>query len=110
MKRFILAALAGAAISACGDEEGGSRVDDILALDGNASAGSSVYQQNCSNAACHGADGNSGPGANLSTVVPNSSDESLVDTIINGFGGMPAQNLEDREVADVLAYLIETFG
>ena len=46
------------------------------------------------------------------TSAPTLDDGVIVGTIINGdrTGGMPAQDLSDQEVADVLAYVRATFG
>ena len=98
-----------------GDEEGGNtvepaRVDAILALPGDTAAGETVFGR-CAAAACHGADGNSGTtGAPLRDEVPELSDERLIQIVLGGYETMAPQNLSDQEMADVLAYLRETFG
>ncbi|MCK6521874.1 cytochrome c [Myxococcota bacterium] len=100
---------------ACGDKEtatdsgGDSQVDAILALTGDSTAGATVFSNTC--AGCHGADGASGYAANLVEEIPEKDDAFIVGVIINGYeGGMPAQDLSDQEVADVLAYVRATFG
>lgn len=113
------AALAGVwlAATACGDDGGDNgqngtgnpEVDAILALTGDPDAGETTYLNVCGNAICHGADGVSGPGGNLAVIVPDSSDAQIVTVVIEGEGSMPAQNIEDQAVADVLAYLRATF-
>ncbi|MBL8618604.1 MAG: c-type cytochrome [Deltaproteobacteria bacterium] len=46
---------------ACGGKEG--RVEEVLALEGDATSGAEVYAVNC--AGCHGADGGGGSGPNI---------------------------------------------
>ena len=117
--RFTLLAFTLAFTAACGDKDtatdsgggdsGASEVDAILALTGDATAGGTIFGNVC--AACHGADGASGYAANLVEEIPSKDDAFIVDIIINGDGGgMPAQDLSDQEVADVLAYVRATFG
>lgn len=96
------------------DDEGGNtdpaRIDAILALQGDATAGQTAFAR-CSAASCHGADGNSGStGAPLSEEIPELTDERIIDVVLGGYEAMPAQNLADQEMADLLAYLHETFG
>lgn len=102
---------------ACGDKDtgsdsdsgGDSQIDAILALTGDSAAGATTFANTC--AGCHGADGASGYAANLVEEIPEKDDAFIVGVIINGYdGGMPAQDLSDQEVADVLAYCRETFG
>ena len=88
---------------------GNDRVDMILSMSPDSAAGASVFTTMCGNDICHGADGNSGPGADLSTVAPTLSDAALVGVIIDGSGMMPALSLSDQEIADVVAYINETF-
>ncbi|MCK6515705.1 cytochrome c [Myxococcota bacterium] len=115
--RFALIAFTLAFTAACGDKDTGtdsggdsnSEVDAILALTGDATAGGTTFANTC--AACHGADGASGYAANLVEEIPEKDDAFIVDIVINGDGGgMPAQDLSDQEVADVLAYVRATFG
>jgi mono/diheme cytochrome c family protein len=114
--RFTLLAFTLAFTVACGDKDtgtggdsGASEVDAILALTGDATAGATTFGNVC--AGCHGADGASGYAANLVEEIPSKDDAFIVNIIINGDGGgMPAQDLSDQEVADVLAYVRATFG
>jgi mono/diheme cytochrome c family protein len=116
--RFTLTALTLAFAVACGDKDtgtdsggdsGASEIDAILALTGDATAGATTFGNVC--AGCHGADGASGYAANLVAEIPEKDDAFIVNIIINGDGGgMPAQDLSDQEVADVLAYCRATFG
>lgn len=112
------------ALGACDDAEetdsgsgsessgGEDRAATILMLDGNASSGQSVFaNETCSTAPCHGADGNSGDAENLSERVPMLSDDQIVDVLLHGSGDMtPQAHLSDQELADVLAWLNETFA
>lgn len=75
---------------------------------GDATAGASLYASTC--AACHGADGAGGSGPSLVTTVPGQSDQRLTDIIQGGTGSMPAQGLDDQQTADVVAYLVQTWG
>jgi cytochrome c551 len=77
---------------------------------GDAAAGADVYASTCQS--CHGEDGTAGVGgaSDLNVEVPEKSDDELAEIIQNGVGDMPAQNLDDTETADVIAYLRETFG
>lgn len=93
-----------------GDGDGGGGNADILALTGDAAAGETVFTSTaCSSAACHGADGMSGSAPSLSGVVSARSDDQVIDAVLDGKGGMPPQNLTDQQMADVLAWLRDTF-
>jgi mono/diheme cytochrome c family protein len=91
------------------------RVGDILALDGDPVAGAVVYRESC--ATCHRASGlgvddpvNPGLGANLTLVIEHPEDDPrYVRMILIGPGVMPsfAGLLDDRQIADVLAYVHE---
>jgi mono/diheme cytochrome c family protein len=76
--------------------------------------GEAIYGRTCEN--CHGADGTAGiqvdgvAAADLTVVIPAFSDGDLATVITEGIGAMPAQDLEGREVDDVIAYLRATFG
>lgn len=91
---------------------GGDRTATILGLSPDPAAGDAVFSGGCGVAACHGADGDSGPTAMpLSTRIPALSDEMIVGILLNGQGGMPPQDSRsDQELADVVAYLNETFS
>ena len=76
--------------------------------------GEAVYGRTCEN--CHGADGTAGiqvdgvAASDLTVVVPAFSDDALAAFITTGVGAMPPQDLQGREVDDVIAYLRATFG
>ncbi len=96
------------------DDEHGTidqaRIDAVLALPGDVAAGETVFAT-CAISSCHGADGNSGSaGISLSDEVPEHPDDHLISYVLGGTGSMPAQNLTDQQMADVLAYLRDTFG
>ena len=103
MKGYIgaLAVLVG-----CADQ---ARIDDVLALEGDEASGAELYASSC--ASCHGDDGSGGVGPSLIANVPDQSDDELVDTLLNGPESMPSfADLEDQELADILAYLRGEFG
>lgn len=117
MRRLLILTLPALLTVACdsgGDDDGGGdRNSGILALSGDATAGETLFNdKGCSIDSCHGADGNSGTTAPaLNGVVSTRSDSQLIDSVLDGTdGGMPAQNLTDQEMADVLAYLNANFG
>ena len=88
-----------------------SRVDDILSLTGDEATGGQVYAGRCQS--CHGADG-SGEGVvgpSLVDHVPATSDEDILDIVLEGDGGMPsAADLDDQDLADLLAYMNSEWG
>lgn len=97
------------------DDEGGNvdsaRVEAILGLAGDAASGQTVFAR-CSVSSCHGTGGDmpiSGT-PTLTDEVPEQSDEQLIQVVIGGYEAMPAQPMEDQEMADLLAYLRDTFG
>ena len=96
------------ALVGCGDQ----RVNDILALTADVDNGAEIYGDSCS--ICHGVDGGGDIGSNLHAVVPDLTDDQLVDVLLNGIPGttMPgfADSLDDQGIADVLLYLKENFG
>lgn len=103
MRLFPLALL----LVACGgaDED---RVDDILALDGDAAVGVGVYDKQCSG--CHGDDGEGGVGPALDGSVDAYSPEQMVTLILDGQGDMPPHDyMEDQDIADLLAHLEATW-
>ena len=112
MTRTLLAllALTALALTACsgGDDDD---VAAILALDGSPTAGKAVYDNKC--ASCHKPDG-SGDSTfpSLVTKVPQESDEDIIEVILNGKGAMQGfrDELSDQQVADLHAYLRETFA
>ncbi len=102
MRPFPLALL----LVACGgaDED---RVDDILALDGDAAIGVEVYDKRCSG--CHGDDGEGGGGPAVDGMLGAFAPEQLVTLILDGVGDMPAHDdMEDQDIADLLAHMEAT--
>lgn len=118
----LLLGLALVPLAACADDGGGDdeaggctenqemRIDDVLGLDGDAAAGATVFSNSCGNAGCHGADGIEGPAPDLPDRVPDFMTDGLACVVIGGTGSMPPQSsLSDQEIADVLAYVQDTF-
>lgn len=104
-------------VAACGDDKDdtaqghtGALDSDhpALALTGDETAGETVFSTIC--ATCHGADGTGGSGPNITGVTSGLSDAEIVTIIAEGKGSMPAQGLDDQEIADVLAYIRATWG
>lgn len=94
---------------ACSHEEE-ARIDTVLALDVDETAGAGVFANTCGNAACHGSDGNSGPAVDLGEHIPEHGADELACIVLAGSGDMPSQSgLTDQELADVLAYVQATF-
>lgn len=95
-------------VVACGGGDG-TRSDAILALDGDATAGATVYADNC--AVCHAASGlgvdDGGTGPNLTEAAGETSEDAeFIGYILNGEGDMPSfSDLTDQEIADVLAHI-----
>jgi len=93
-----------------GDEGGGDDNAAIKALDGDAARGQTVFSSNtCASSGCHGTDGNSGTAPALRDVVGGLSDDQIIDAVLDGKGSMPPNDLTDQEMADVLAWLRESF-
>ena len=97
-----------------GEEPANPRVDAVTKLTGDVTAGQMVFSQLCGTAACHGPDGNT-PGTpqtvKFSDRIPEMDDRGIADTVLSGLRTMPAQSqLTDQQVADVVAYVLETFG
>ena len=90
-------------LAACNDKGGDDSSADIV---GDAAAGATVYTSTC--ASCHGADGNVNE-AKLTEEVPSKTDAELEDIILNGYDEMPPVGLDETELADVIAYLRQTF-
>ena len=85
-------------------EGGKGDFDAILALEGDATAGATVFADNC--ASCHGTDATGGSGPDL-TAEADEADEELLEYIVYGEEDMPSFDgvLDDQEMADVLAYI-----
>ncbi len=92
-------------------------------LEERISAGKSVYLQNC--AACHQADGKGLPGAFPPLAKSDflmSDQKRAIKTVLNGLDGkitvngaeyagvMPALGLDDEDVANVLSYVMNSWG
>ena len=79
-----------------------TRAQTILALTGDASAGTATYETNCQG--CHGADGDGPVGTNLQGWVMT---EESVNAIIDGKGSMPGFGayFTDQEIADLVAFV-----
>lgn len=75
--------------------------------EGNASAGESVFAENC--ASCHGTTGGGGSAPSLQRAELAEDRDRVADQIINGGGGMPpfGDQLSDQQIADVTAYVVE---
>lgn len=106
--------IATASVVACGDDDETAvcetEAQAIAALSDNPSRGQTVFAATCGLSTCHGADGNQGPSPNLSAVAVGRSDTQLATTVNCGIGTMPAQDsLTDQEIADVVAYVQQTF-
>ena len=89
--------------SACANQ-----TDDVLALDGDATAGAETYAAEC--ASCHG---DAGEGATGPALAGSGVDrEEVVDLVVNGKEEMPAfgDTLSDQEIADVAAYVADDLG
>ena len=119
MTRWMMACWLG--LAACGGEPdddddddddgvGDARVDAILALTGDTANGATLYADNC--ALCHGDDGEGGVGGQLEGEVSAAEESEIVLIILDGEGTMPAWEdyFSEQEVADVTAYLLDTFG
>lgn len=84
--------------------------DAILALEGDSTEGATVFSDHC--ASCHGADGTGGTGPDLTSHIGHHSSAQLVGVVVEGDGVMPgfAGTLDDQQIADVLAFLVESWG
>lgn len=123
MTQWWMAAMAAAVLAGCGDgaDSEGSDTDstdtdgasaalsltDIQALVGDAAAGEAVYTSNC--AGCHKTDGSGGAGPRLTGRQDDTSE--VVAIVYHGEDEMPSYKniLEGQEIADVAAYVVETF-
>lgn len=90
-------------LTACGASE---EAQQIASLTGDAAAGEPLYQSNC--AACHGQDARGGTyDVDLVDHATHHEDEHFAQVILSGDGDMPAfeGQLEDQEIADIIAYI-----
>lgn len=97
-----------------GGSSSGDEPDETPAwegLEGDPAAGEEVFQMTCGGGDCHNS---TGLGPDLGSYVDSASDGSIATIVFNGISGgcnsgfcpgMPAQDLEAQEFADVLAYL-----
>jgi len=110
MKRMLLPLALMLATGCPGDPQPQTvRVDDILALSGDAEAGAAVYAGRCEN--CHGADGMGNIGPNMFETLAASDDTTLMTSMVDGIAGMPAAgDLDDQTLADLWAYIVREFG
>jgi mono/diheme cytochrome c family protein len=71
--------------------------------------GAALYAADC--VVCHGADGTAGidGASNLVEDVPNLDDAAITDVVLNGKDEMPAFAYTEAQMADLLAFLRETF-
>ena len=80
----------------------------VSGLVGDVERGAQVFAENCMR--CHGQYGSGRelmPAMNL--LMENSSDADLAEVIVEGTDHMPPQDLNEQEVADVIAYLRDLF-
>lgn len=93
----------------CSGKDGG----DTGTVTGDATAGAAAYATDCES--CHGADGKAGvdvggtASSDLTIEIPDQTDAELHDIIANGFGAMPAITQDETRIADLTAYLRQTF-
>ena len=110
------AALALMVLVACNGDTSGDDTDagDTDQTAGDPVAGAAIYGDICAD--CHGADGTAGtvidgvPAADHTVVIQTLTDAEITDTVQNGNGAMPAQDVGDDEMPDLLAYLRQEFG
>lgn len=96
-------------------DEDWRRQRDILGLEGDAAAGQALYAETTSEQACadcHGAQGEGDFGPALEQVFSGKTKWQLMHTVLHGRGQMPAwgEVLSDQELADLFAYLDQTFA
>jgi quinohemoprotein ethanol dehydrogenase len=75
---------------------------------GDAAAGQTIFQDNCST--CHGSNGQGGNGGpNLTAIASAKQLQRVIAQVTNGGGGMPAfrGTLTDQQIADVAAYVVQ---
>ena len=82
---------------------------DTDPYEGDVTAGYQVFLATCGASGCHGSDGSSGPAPNMQGTISLYSEASLEEIILYGSGEMPPQDLTDKELADVIAFLKVTY-
>ncbi|MEE2751028.1 MAG: cytochrome c [Myxococcota bacterium] len=80
-------------------------LDEVV---GDIERGAEVFAGTC--AGCHGPEGSGGSAPGLMYIVKQHDDSGLTDIILEGTGNMPPQDLSNQELADVIAYLRDSFG
>lgn len=83
------------------------RIDTILAIDGDVTAGGDVFTADCQ--VCHdetGAADEIGPA--LTPWLADHDDQATLEVVLGGRGIMPAVDLTDDEAADLIAWLRDT--
>ncbi|MET3682965.1 cytochrome c551 [Alkalibacillus flavidus] len=95
-------------LAACGGGDDGGSSDGGNA-DGGDSAnetaqGEELYQQNC--VSCHGEDLGGGAGPDLTTAGDNYDQSEVVSIILEGQGGMPAQDVSDSEAEAIAEFVL----
>lgn len=103
--KWTMIVLAAVSLAGCGDK-GDDTAGGVV---GDATAGETVFNDVCT--ACHGADGlgSEGYSPSLADETLDLEDSEISDVILNGYGEMPAQDLTEQQVADVIAYMNATF-
>lgn len=81
-------------------ESGGQRLSDIVALDGDPTAGAQFYADECET--CHGTDATGGS----SKGIAGEPEDVVVEATLEGPGAMPSfTSASDQELADVAAFV-----
>lgn len=96
---------------ATGKEEGaGAAITEDADVQAVANLGLPKFSANC--ASCHGAGGQGGAGAVLAGNQNLADAEFVANTIVNGFGYMPAfgSQLSDQDIAEIGTYIRNTWG
>jgi mono/diheme cytochrome c family protein len=91
-----------------------TRMKTILEGEGDAVAGEFVFRETTTDrqcTGCHGEQGEGGFGPSLSQVFASKTEWSLLHTVIEGRGSMPAwgETLDDTQLTDLFAYLRANF-
>jgi len=78
-------------------------------IEGVPDCGEPVYAEHC--ASCHGVAGEgTSAGPSMTEMMPMHADEQVLFVIVAGTGDMPGFELEQGELAHLLAWLREGFG
>lgn len=97
--RLVLVFASLLALTACAD----SRASKISGLEGDATAGATLFQENCQS--CHGANGVGGSGPALAEEAEEP--DEVISIVLSGEEEMPSfeETLSDQEIADIVAFL-----